>query len=358
MITLRDVAADVGVSVSTVSLVLNDNDRGRVRPELADRIRASADQLGYQPNLLARSLKLRKTHTIGFLSEIVASTPFSSDLLAGAQDAARAARYQLIILDVDDLDDADATDEAARLLMQRDVEALIIATDYHREHALPPIVRRLPIVFLDCVPDAPEAHVSATIVPDERAGARAATERLLDLGHVRIAHIGVSDRDYIARGLRLQGYSEALAARGIGVDPHLRIDAKDPSTASGRIAARHLLELPTELRPSAVFCFSDQIAWGVLQVAQQLGIAVPDDLAVIGFDNQRFIAEATLPALTTVQLPHRRMGELALEAALQAIADPGIRSQRVVVDCPLVLRASEGAARVGPFPTPEENNHE
>lgn len=355
MITLRDVAADVGVSVSTVSLVLNDNDRGRVSPELAARVRSSAEQLGYQPNLLARSLKLRKTHTIGFLSESVASSPFSGELLAGAQDAAKAAGYQPIILDVDD--DAGATDEAARLLMQRDVEALIIATDYHREHALPHVARRLPVVFLDCVPDSLEARVAAVIVPDEYTGARAATDRLLDLGHTRIAHVGVSDRDYIATGLRFQGYSDALAARGIGVDPLLRVDAEDPSTAAGRVAARRLLELRPELRPTAVFCFSDQIAWGVLQIARRQDVRVPEELAVIGFDNQRFIAEATLPALTTVQLPHRRMGELALEAGLKAIANPGVRTQHVVVDCPLVLRASEGAARPH-FHQRQENNHE
>lgn len=353
MITLRDVAADVGVSVSTVSLVLNDNDRGRVRPDLAARVRSSAEQLGYQPNLLARSLKLRKTHTIGFLSESVASSTFSGELLAGAHEAAKAAGYQLIILDVDD-----DLDQAARLLMQREVEGLIIATDYHREQSLPTVARRLPVVFLDCVPDSAEAGVAAVIVPDEYAGARAATDRLLDLGHTRIAHIGVLDRDYIATGLRFQGYSDALAARGIGADPRLRVDADDPSTASGRVVAQHLLELPPELRPSAVFCFSDQIAWGVLQVARRRGVRVPEDLAVIGFDNQRFIAESTLPALTSVQLPHRRMGELALGAALKAIAHPGVRPERVVVDCPLVLRASEGAARVLSHPTQEENNHE
>lgn len=285
----------------------------------------------------------------------MASSPFSSELLAGAQDAAKAAGYQLIILDVDD--DAGSADGAARLLMQRDVEALVIATDFHREQSLPHVARRLPVVFLDCVPNSPGARVAATIVPDEYSGARAATERLLDLGHTRIAHIGVSDRDYIATGLRYHGYSDALAARGIDLDPLLRVDAEDPSTAAGRAAAQRLLDLRPELRPSAVFCFSDQIAWGVLQIARRQDVRVPEELAVIGFDNQRFIAEATLPALTTVQLPHHQMGELALEAALKAIANPSVRTQHVVVDCPLVLRASEGAARPH-FHQRQENNHE
>lgn len=340
MITLRDVAAEVGVSASTVSLVLNDQDRGRVRPDLADQVRAAAERLGYEPNLLAKSLQSRKTHTIGVISESVASSQFSSEMLAGAQDAARAAGYMLVLVDIG-ADGPEKADEVIRMLVRRDVEGIIIATDFHRTRAIPTVAKRLPVVFLDCVPEAPDAEVFATVVPDERAGARHAVERLVELGHRRVAHIGVSDRDYLASGLRLKGFTDALDAAGIPISPWLRVVAANPSTAAGRVAAEQLLDLPLDERPTAIFCFSDQIAWGVLQVARSKGVRIPDELAVVGFDNHRFIAEATLPALTTVELPHRHMGELAVEACLRALTRPRSGRQHITVECPLIIRDSD-----------------
>jgi len=335
MVRLKDIAEELGISVSTVSLVLNNKEGGRVNADLAKHVRDMAESLGYQPNLVARGLKTRKTHTFGFVSDYVASVPFSSGILSGAQEAARQNGYLLLV--VDTVGDQATEAEAIQALVQRDVEGLIVASDYHRRRDVPRIARRLPTVMLDCAP-LDDSNGTPWIVPDERQGARTATQHLLAQGHERVGYIGVADSRYIARALRLDGFASAMTGAGLIPKEQYMIDADDPSTPAGRRAAAALLNLPEP--PSAVFCFSDRIAMGVLQVAQSRGLRVPEDLSIVGFDNQMFVADATLPGLTTVELPHRQMGRAAMHAALALARGEDLADQHQLIPCPLVVRDS------------------
>lgn len=336
MVTLKDIAAHVGVSISAVSLVLNERGEGRVRPDVAARIRQVADELGYAPNLLARGLKTNQSHTIGLLSDQVASVPFAGQMLGGAQVSAAEEDFLLIVVDTAGNRDLDGT--AVKALLQRNIEALIIATDFHREVDLPMTPRAMPVVVLDGLPRDRSAAAD-WVIPDETGGAYAATTHLIQAGHRRIAFCNVEDERFVARTLRRAGYEAALSAAGLTPDPALIVDASDPSTAAGRVQARRILS--THDRPTAVFCFSDQIAFGFYQVAQELGLRVPDDLSIIGFDDQPFIADSLLPGLTTVRLPHRDMGTWAARQAITRLrgeAPSGPVSTQMA--CPLVERGS------------------
>lgn len=333
-VTLREIAGALGVSISSVSLVLNGKDQGRVNREMAERIRATARDMGYQPNLLAKALKTRRTNTIGVIADNVASVPFASPLLSGAQEAARAAGYFLLITDIGGHPELEA--DAISALVQRDVDALIVATDYHRIRKAPTRPPQLPMVMLDC---GPQDEDIPHILPDELGGASAGMQHLVELGHRDIGYIGIADEFHSARTLRRQGYEESLLRAGIELRSDRVVNASDPSTAAGRKAAQRLLA--GRMHPTAVFCFSDQIAMGLIQVAQAQGLKVPDDLSVVGFDNQHYVADATWPALTTVQLPLAEMGRLAVSLALtQVNSSSAVDEGRRLVSCPLVVRDS------------------
>lgn len=347
MVTLKDVAIHAGVSASAVSLVLNDRDDGRVRVDVARRIREVAEELGYVPNLLARGLKTRQSHTIGLLSDEVASVPFAGQMLAGAQLAAAANDYLLILIDTAGHSELDSS--AIKALLQRNVEGLILGAEFHQEVHLPLVPDSTPIVVLDGRPRDPGCAAD-WVVPDEHGGAFTATRHLIEAGHRRIAFCNVSSSQFIARSLRRAGYEAALTSAGIAVDPALLVEATEPSTSAGREPAHRLLR--SDNPPTAVFCFSDQIAFGFYQVAQQLGLRIPDDLSIVGFDNHRFIADSLLPGLTTIQLPHREMGAWAAKQAIARIhgtAEAGPTHQ--LMPCPLVERDS-----VAPPQPPSQRN--
>lgn len=313
MLTMKDIADELGVSVSTVSLVLNDRDRGRVRRDVADRVRARASELGYVPNLLARGLKTRRSHTIGLVADRVATVPFAGHMLAGAQSAAWEEGYLLMVIDTGGNRELDLP--AAQSLLQRDIEALVVAADFHREVVVPPVPRSVPAVVLDGWPSDP-GHADA-VVPDEVSGAHAATAHLIAAGHRRIGLVNVSGETYVASRLRQRGYETAHADAGMEVDPGLTFTVPDPSTHAAIPVAFDVLR--SARRPTAIFCFSDQIALAFAQVAAILGVRIPDDLSLVGFDNQQFVADAMMPGLTTVQLPHFEMGEWAARRAVARI---------------------------------------
>jgi len=347
MLTMKDIATQVGVSVSSVSLVLNGRDAGRVNQTVAGRIRELADTFGYVPNQLARSLKSKQTQTIGLVSDRVATVPFSSAMLAGAQEAAWRHGYVLMLVDTGGNEDLQTP--AVQSLLQRNVDGLVVAATFHRELAVPQVPSTTPVVVLDGRPD--DAGPGADfVVPDEERGAFDAVTHLVEAGHRRIAFCTVSAYP-VADALRTQGYLRALAAAGLPADPTLLVTAADAATADGIAPARALLDRPAAERPTAVFCFGDQIAMGFYQVARNLGLSIPDDLSVVGFDNQEFVAGALDPGLTTVQLPHRAMGDWAVERVLSYIegatergADPvGLR-----MHCPLVVRGSVAPPRDPP----------
>jgi LacI family transcriptional regulator len=334
--TLKDVAAAAGVSVATVSLVLNGRDAGRVKASVGERVREAAAELGYAPNLLARSLRTRQTHTIGLISDAVASTPFAGRMLAGAQEAAWEAGSLLMLIDTGGHPEMETA--AVRALVQRDVDALIYASMYHRVIDLPEVPEELPLVVLDGRPSG-ERPAADWVVPDERAGAYAAVSHLIEQGHDRIGFCSV-DEDIPAAHERLAGYRNALEDHELPYDPALVVTAPGNDAPMAVDTAQELLARPD--RPTALFCFSDRVAMGAFRAARHLGLSIPDDLSVVGFDDQQNIADALEPGLTTVALPHYDMGAWAARRSLARMNgdDDGAEQRHMLMPCPLVLRDS------------------
>lgn len=333
MLTLKDVAAEAGVSISTVSLVLNNVDAGRVRTEQADRIRRIARDMGYVPNVNARGLATSRSRTIGVLSDTVASTPFAGQLLAGAHSVAHEAGYVLLIVDTDDHPGMEK--EAIATLVQRNIEGLIYAVGYHRSVTVPTLPSRIPVEILNGFPGRSEDR-AGSVVPDERRGARDVTRELIRMGHRRIGMCSNS-QDMPAVALRLAGFRDALIEAGVPFDPELVVHSRDASTVASIDPARELLGRAD--RPTGVFCFGDQIAFGFYQVAHELGLGIPHDVSIVGFDNQAYIADALRPGLTTAALPYRAMGEHAARSLISRIHRER-EPEHTRLACPVVQRGS------------------
>jgi DNA-binding LacI/PurR family transcriptional regulator len=339
---IKDVAREAGVSPTTVSLVLNGRDEARIPAATRDRVRQVALSIGYTPSSLARSLRTQRTHTIALLSDQITTTPFAVSMIQAAQDVARKHGHLLFVMNTDS--DPDVQREALQVMLSRQVDGLIYACMWHQVVDPPP---GLPAgtVFLD---GRPAEGGYPAVVPDDRDGAIAAVQELVDHGHRRIAYIDAGEEPVpIASALRHDGYRSVLRQVGIDPDPSLHVMAKVTTAAGGLAAAGALLDRPPAERPTALFCFNDRIAMGAYRAARHRGLEIPRDLSVVGYDDQQFIAADLDPPLTTVALPHYEMGRWAMEVRLGVRPAPTEDDGVVLMPCPLVRRES-----VAPPPAP------
>ncbi|MEU6147955.1 LacI family DNA-binding transcriptional regulator [Streptomyces sp. NPDC047081] len=338
--TSRDVARLAGVSHTAVSFVFNGRADGNLSPATQERIRQAAARLGYRPDPVARGLRSRRTAVIGLVTDEIASSPFAGRLLRGAMETAWDSEH--LVLTVDSGGDPAKEDAAVAELLDRRVDGIIYAAMSLRRVRVPEGLHRTHSVLANCLP---EDDSLPAVIPAERAGGRTAARLLLEEGHRRVAMIG--GQDDIASVERLRGFRDALRAEGITVpkDWVLRTGGEISSGYEG--ATRILDGAPADRRPTGVFCYNDRVAAGVLHAATRLGIDVPADLSVVGYDDQEHMAAYLNPPLTTVALPHRAMGEAAARLLLDSIdtgRTPAATTRRIA--CPVISRAS-----VGPVPT-------
>ncbi|HET9647901.1 MAG TPA: LacI family DNA-binding transcriptional regulator [Microlunatus sp.] len=334
--TMKDVAERSGVSVTTVSHVLNEVPGKRVNPDTRRRVLQVAEELLYRPNQLARGLRTQRSGMIGFLSDRVSTTPFAGRMILGAQDAAEEAGSLLALLHSGG--DPELEEREVEALRERQVDGIVYALFYHRVVTPPANLTEGPAVLLDArsIDDS-----ISSVVPDEVGGARAAVELLLAAGHRRIGYVTTSD-DIPAKHLRLSGFRQALEVYGVAADDSLVIEVSGDAQG-GFQGARRLLSGPD--RPTALFCFNDRTAMGVYQAATELGISIPDDLSVVGFDDQELISDSLRPGLTTVALPHYEMGRWAVTTLLDQIESPAHHAPvHALLPCPLITRESVAPA--------------
>jgi LacI family transcriptional regulator len=328
---MADIAHAAGVSMATASRALSDHPK--VAGSTRERVQAVAADLGYVPNTVARSLRTQRSYTLGLVSDQIATTPYAGRVILGAQEAAAAHGWLLLLLSSGG--DPELERREIQTLLQRQVDGLLYAAMYHRLVTPPAPLFLVPSVLLDARAEDPTL---SSVVPDEVGGARAAVAELMSHGHRRIGFVTNVDDIPATRG-RDEGYRNGLREAGIAHDP--RLVAPAGSTAQGGYAAAlTLLDRPD--RPTALFCFNDRMAMGAYQAAASLGLRVPEDLSVIGFDNQEVVADGLRPGLTTMALPHYEMGVWAVEAVLARISDPDIPPDHGVLPCPLVRRESVG----------------
>ncbi|MFG2792050.1 LacI family DNA-binding transcriptional regulator [Streptomyces sp. NPDC048419] len=338
--TSRDVARLAGVSHTAVSFVFNGRAEGNLSPATQERIRQAAVQLGYRPDPVARGLRSRRTAVIGLVTDEIASTPFAGRLLRGAMETAWDNDH--LVLTVDSGGDRAKEDAAVAELLDRRVDGIIYAAMSLRRVRVPEGLHRTHSVLANCLP---EDDSLPAVIPAERAGGRTAARLLLEEGHRRVAVIG--GQDDIASVERLRGFRDALRAEGITVPKDWVLRTGGEISGGYEGATRIFDGTAPDRRPTGVFCYNDRVAAGVLHAATRLGIEVPRDLSVVGYDDQEHMAEFLTPPLTTVALPHRAMGEAAARLLLDSIETgrtPPAATRRIA--CPVISRAS-----VGPAPT-------
>jgi LacI family transcriptional regulator len=326
---MDDIARHVGVSRSSVSFVLNDRSDIAISQATRDKILAAARELGYRPNAPARALAAQRSSLLGLVTEIVTNS-FGPEAVKGAQDQAwRDGMFLMIAatqgrLDLEEL--------AVERLMEQRVEGLIFASSAHKEVSVPAAAREVPIVLVHCFDVAGRLPA---VLPDEEGGGYLGTRRLLDAGHHTIGLVNLDRETPAAKG-RLAGYVRALHEAGIGLDDRLVTNA--PATADGGYAsAAKLLDAPR--RPTALFCCTDRMAMGAYDAIKERGLSIPDDVAVVGFDNQAVIAAYLRPALTTIRLPFEEMGAKAVTLLRSTLAGEDV-PETTLVSCPIVERAS------------------
>ncbi|GAB7191998.1 LacI family DNA-binding transcriptional regulator [Kineococcus sp. NUM-3379] len=329
-VTISDVARVAGVSVATVSKALNS--RYGVSAATSRRIAGVAAELGYESSLVARSLRSSRTGVLGIL--VSEFEPFSAELLKGVSGAVAGLGYELLAYS-GSVSGPEAEGHVGweRRSLSRLAGTLIDGAVLVTPTVLTPATG-IPVVAIDphTGPTGP-----TTVDCDNAAGARAATGHLLGLGHRRIAHVrGRADLE--SARLRELGYREALAAAGLPFDPALLRHGDYRASATTTEAARALLTLPE--RPTAVFAANDLSAIRTVEVAHELGLRVPGDVSVVGFDNIPEAANCAVP-LTTVAQPLREMGAQAVRMLVDLL-DGRECAAHVRMPARLVVRASTG----------------
>lgn len=333
--TLKDVAHIAGVSVTTVSYVINQQTGGNVRisDDTRDRVWRAVEELDYRPNLAARHTRTGRSQLIGFVSDEIASTPFAVNVIKGAQSEAWQHGKMLFVINTER--DKRIEQKAVAALLDRRVEGIIYATMYHRVVELPESIHKVPTVLLNCFC---EDRSLPSITPDEIDGGKTATTILLQKGHRRIGFINVDfERHYPASSGRLTGYQQALEEHGVPFDDEL-VRAGNTMADQGYIFARELMQINNP--PTAIFCGTDRTAMGVYDALKELGLRIPEDVAVIGFDNQELIAAYLRPALSTMALPHEEMGSWAVEQLLEHLQSHSEDAVQTKLICPYIERES------------------
>jgi LacI family transcriptional regulator len=327
--TIKEVAARAGVSVGTVSNVLNS--AAPVSVELRRRVLKVIEDLNYHPNHTARSLKSNRTKMIGMvISDIV--NPFFPLLVRGAEDAALRHNYLLVTFNSDSQTDRERNLFHVLSRYRMDGILLVIASENDLEHVHRAVDDGTPIVFLDRIPGGFECD---SVSIDNFNGARQCVEHLVQMGHRRIGIIGGSRDLHIAHE-RLRGYRAALEAAGIAIDPDL-ITWGNFNLESAHQAADVLLRLPE--RPTALFAANNVMALGALQVMHSLDLKCPDDVAIGSFDDLPLF-EALSPALTGVAQPSYEIGYQGAELLTRRLEGQLDAPVHVVLPTQLKIRAS------------------
>jgi LacI family transcriptional regulator len=306
--TIRDVAESAGVSVGTASKALNG--QGKLRAETRERVMRAAEQLGFAPNALAQALLAGRSFTVGLITTDSFGR-FSIPVMLGAEDALGIGQVSVFMCDT--RDDPERERRYVEMLWARRVDGLIVTG--RRIEPRPPVqaLPGIPIVYAMTQPDGGGGSMSGgAVLPDDEGGGRAAAAHLLAIGRRRIAHVA-GPRRFLAARLRARGFAAALTDAGVTPCDETRFG--EWTEHWGREAAGLLLAS----RPDAIFCGSDQIARGVTDTLRAVGRRVPDDVAIVGFDNWLPMARGALPPLTSVDPCLEEVGRVAATRLLAAI---------------------------------------
>jgi LacI family transcriptional regulator len=306
-VTTHDVAKRAGVSQPTVSLVLSRNANARVSAETRERVLEAARDLGYVPNVVARSLVRSRSYAIGIIVPDLRN-PFFAEVVSGAERVASEAGYAVLLCETREI----SRDRHIQTLLERQVDGMMM--DAIGASSLPKaMVAGVNLVLIDEPPD-----IWPGVASDAIGAGRLAAQHLLDLGHKEFGFLGPATNVHAIR-MRERGFIQTLAEQGIHVDSTMlrRVAA---TAAGGQRGMRALLDLKRP--PTAVFCINDLVAAGALKVCSIDGVKVPGEMSIVGCDDIE-LATLLMPELTTIAIPARELGARAARLLLQALQDNG-----------------------------------
>ena len=329
--SVKDVATLAGVSLGTVSNVLNRPDR--VSEPTRRRVNDAMAQLGFVRNESARQLRAGQSRTIAYVV-LDAANPFFTDVALGVEDVAEGADLSLYLCN----SHQEPAREASYLmgLEQQRVQGVLITPVDPQNHLIDELPSRgTPVVLLDRTRSG-ATHCSVAV--DDRLGGRLALDHLIELGHRRIAFIGGPERIGQVRD-RHEGALAALVAAGLPADALVDLWTDALTVDEGRTAGARIAGMPAAIRPTAAFCANDLVALGLLQSCVELGVAVPGALAVVGYDDIEFASAAAVP-LTSVRQPRRELGRAAARLLLDESGNPDHVHEQLEFVPELVARGS------------------
>lgn len=329
---LSDVARAAGVSTSLVSVVLSGKGANRCSPETEARIREVAQQLGYRANRLARSLKEQHARTIGLLSIEVATTPYAGEMLMAAQRTARSHDYDLFFVEVEN--NAESIENALELMAEHRVGGVLIAAFFHCEIQMPTNVPEN-LIFANCFG---KGLSNPSYVPAEYPSFMQALKLLGIAGHKNVAFL-TEEHPWPAAVARAKAFRDAANAFG-WIKPDDRIYAYDHTEPKdGYLGTLEMMMRDPEI--TAIACYNDRLAMGAYQALSELGISIPDQVSITGFDDMELISAGLHPGLTTVRLPHYQMGRDAVEHLIQLCEERAeVTQEKIEIRGELVVRDS------------------
>lgn len=333
-VSIKDIAKAAGVSYSTVSRALHDSPL--ISQEVRAQIQKIAGSMGYTPNALAQSLQSHQTNSVGLLITTI-SDPFFADVVHGVEEEARKAGISVFLATTNNEPDAEIN--IIETFSRRRVDGVIVASSRigpGYANRLEQI--RIPVIMVNTEAEEEGKFIFSASV-DDYAGACQAVNHLIGLGHRRIGYLGVSNRN-VSNKHRLDGYRDALKRNSIDIPPEWIIINED--TAPGELSLDFKIgqKLGTEILKTdvtAVFCYCDTIAAGVMETCRRAGLSIPGQMSIVGFDDN-FICEILYPPLTTVHQPEKEIGQQAMRMLINGLAGEDVED--VMLDPSLVIRES------------------
>ena len=330
-VTLRDVARVAGVHPATVSRALNEETRTLVNDATAKRVLKAAEELGYQPNPIARGLKTNRSYTIGVLIPDL-TNPLFPPILRGIEDHLETGGYTPLTANTDNDPERELLD--SQTMRARQVDGIIAATA-RRDHRLHDALLEAGIELVLVNRRQPDMPVSSATA-DDRLGMRLSVEHLVALGHTRIAHLA-GPLDYSTGLDRHVSFHETMRAAGLEPDPELVLVSEAFTESEGARLCAQLIDAGR--RFTAIAAANDLLALGCYDIFAERGVRCPEDISVIGFNDMPFAARFH-PPLTTIRIPHYEIGKAAAQLMLERLQDGGSPPREVMLQPSLVVRGS------------------
>jgi len=335
MVSIKDVARVAGVSDKTVSRVVNQEPS--VTADTIEKVRLAIADLGYIPNFAARSIRSSRTNIIGIITDFISTTPYSGDIVRGVQDWAVAHGRTVLLANTDG--DAQREAEVWRTFQAHRIEGVLYVAMYHRVVAPAAGEVKIPSVLVNSHPE--DGWEYPSIEPDDYGGSYHLTEHLISLGHRRIGYIRLNPL-LLGANQRLDAFLAAAKAHGLlDSDLIIRLGMEGAIGRETNYVYREALDiLSMPDRPTALVCGNDEMALQAYLAALSLGLRIPDDITIVGFDDFRTVSLGLKPELTTVALPYYDLGWQGADMLDHLVRDEGPATERRVLDCTVVERGS------------------